>query len=62
MKFYNDKQITSELQRYTEKISSWEDKLSSIEERYYDQFTAMEVALSKMQNQSNSLSSFFAQS
>ena len=61
MKFYNDKQITKELEGYTKDISSWEKKLSSMEERYYDQFTAMEVALSKMQNQSNSLMSFMPQ-
>jgi flagellar hook-associated protein 2 len=61
MKFYNDKQITKELEGYTKDISSWEKKLSSMEERYYDQFTAMEVALSKMQNQSNSLASFMPQ-
>jgi flagellar hook-associated protein 2 len=61
MKFYNDKQITSQLAGYTEDISDWEKKLSSMEERYYDQFTAMEVALSKLQNQSNSIGSFFQQ-
>ena len=61
MKFYNDKQIAKELDSYTKDISDWEKKLSNMEERYYDQFTAMEVALSKMQNQSNSLSSFMPQ-
>ncbi|MBE5935012.1 MAG: hypothetical protein E7262_04390 [Lachnospiraceae bacterium] len=61
MKFYNDKQLTKELEGYTQDISDWEKKLSNMEERYYDQFTSMEVALSKLQNQSNSLSSFMPQ-
>lgn len=59
MKFYNDKQLSSELKRYEEDIEDWTKKLSSLEDRYYDQFSAMEVALSKLQNQSSSLSGFF---
>ena len=62
MKFYNDKQLSTELTRYEEEISDWEKKLSSLEDRYYDQFSAMEVALSKLQNQSSSLAGFFGTS
>ena len=59
MKFYNDKQLSTELTRYEEDINDWTDKLSDLEDRYYDQFSAMEVALSKLQNQSSTLSGFF---
>ncbi|WP_269078948.1 flagellar filament capping protein FliD [Planococcus halocryophilus] len=33
-------------------ISRWQDRLTSIEDRYWKQFTAMEKALSKMNSQS----------
>ncbi|PLR83169.1 flagellar cap protein [Bacillus canaveralius] len=36
-----------------QQMISWEDKLARIEERYWKQFTAMETALSKMNEQSN---------
>ncbi|PLR90846.1 flagellar filament capping protein FliD [Bacillus sp. T33-2] len=37
----------------SQEMKSWEDKLTRIEERYWKQFTAMETALSKMNEQSN---------
>lgn len=61
MKFYNDKQLTTEKTKYEKEISDWTDKLADLEDRYYDQFSAMEVALSKLQSQSSSLSGFFGQ-
>lgn len=39
----------------TTQMSSWEDKLETIEERYWKQFTAMEKAISDMNNQSSSI-------
>lgn len=55
-KVYNDKEMDSELTRYAEAISKWEDKVSEKEEYYYNKFSQMEVALSKLQNQTSSIS------
>jgi flagellar hook-associated protein 2 len=41
-------------------MSTWENKLTLIEDRYWKQFTAMETALNKMNEQSSSLASYFA--
>lgn len=55
--FYNDKEMKTQNTAYKKQISQWEDRLEDMESRYYKQFTAMETALSKLQSQSNSLSS-----
>ena len=47
------------LNDYNSKISSFEDRLTSLENRYYKQFTAMEKAIQKANSQSASLSSYF---
>jgi flagellar hook-associated protein 2 len=57
---YNDKQMASEYSSYTTLISTWEDKISDMEERYYSKFSAMETALSKLQSSSSSISSLFS--
>ena len=36
-----------------------EKKLTDLENKYYKQFTAMESALTKMQNSANSIAGFF---
>ncbi|PYF07629.1 flagellar hook-associated protein 2 [Ureibacillus chungkukjangi] len=41
-------------------IDTWETKLTSIESRYWKQFTAMETMINKANSQSTSLSSYFA--
>lgn len=41
-------------------MSTFEDKLTTIEDRYWRQFTAMETALNKMNEQSSTLASYFA--
>lgn len=43
------------LKRKKEAISKMEDKLDALEERYYNQFAAMEEAINKMNSQSESL-------
>lgn len=55
-KVYNDKQLQSEYDDYTEQIKKWEEKVSSMEEYYYDKFSAMETALSKLNSQQSQLS------
>lgn len=44
---------------YNQQIADWDTKLKSIEDRYYKQFTALETALSKMNQQSLQLASLF---
>lgn len=48
------------LSDYEKRITSMTTKLDNLEERYYSQFTAMETALSKLNNQSSSLTSLFS--
>ncbi|PHD76560.1 hypothetical protein COF64_09505 [Bacillus sp. AFS043905] len=42
------------------KISTFEAKLTKLESRYYNQFTAMEKAIQKANSQSASLASYFS--
>ena len=53
---YNDKQMQSEYSQYNTKISDQEDKIKYWEDYYYNQFTAMETALSKLNSQQSALS------
>lgn len=48
------------LKGYNTEITALERRLTDMENRYYKQFTAMETAMTKYQNQASSLSSFFA--
>lgn len=48
------------LKDYDKRISAMTTKLNNLEERYYNQFTAMEKALSQLNNQSNSLANLFS--
>lgn len=56
--FYNDKEMTKQLKDYKKEISNWDTKLSTLENRYYSQFTAMEKAMASMQSKQNALSSY----
>ena len=60
-KVYNDKEMDKEASRIEEMIKKWEDKISDKEEYYYDKFTQMEVALSKLQSQTSSISGLLGQ-
>lgn len=60
--FYNDKEMKSQLEDYEDEIERWEERLSNMEDRYYNQFSAMEVALSKLNSQSSYLSSLMGTS
>ena len=57
--FYNDKQMDDSQAEYKKKIKELEKKLTTLEDKYYKQFTAMETALTKMQNNASSIMSFF---
>jgi flagellar hook-associated protein 2 len=54
---YNDKELSSEYDDYTDKISDQEDKLNDLIDKWYSKFSTMETALSKLDSKSSSLSS-----
>lgn len=60
-KVYNDKAMDTEMRELEELIAKWEDKVSREEEYYYKKFSDMEVALSKLQSQTNSLTGLLGQ-
>ncbi|MDO5291518.1 MAG: flagellar filament capping protein FliD [bacterium] len=59
--FYNDKQLTKNNTQYESDISKMQDRLETLESKYYAQFTAMETAMSKLNAQQSSLSSLLGQ-
>lgn len=60
-KVYDDKRMKSEYDDYTKKIKEAEKKLNAYEDKWYKKFSAMEVALSKLQSNQNSLASMLGQ-
>lgn len=53
---YNDKSMQTEYRNYTKKISEWEERISTYEQKYRNQFSAMETALSKLNSNSSYIS------
>lgn len=53
--FYNDKDIENQIKTLNKKISKDEIALKEMEDRYYKQFSQMETALAKLQQQQSSL-------
>ncbi len=58
--FYSDKKIQSEITEQGKQVSKWEKYVADMEEKYYKQFTAMESAISKLNDQQSYLSQLFA--
>ncbi len=56
---YNDKEMAIEYSEYNRKISDQEDIVKKWEDYYYNKFSKMESALSKLNSQSSSLTGFF---
>lgn len=54
--------MAKQLTRYTEQMKTLNKKLTAWENSYYKKFTQMEVTLSKLSNQMNSLASMFGTS
>ncbi len=54
--------LGKEITEYKNQISDWDTRLQEIEDRYYKQFTAMETALNKMNQQSSYLTQMFSSS
>ncbi len=55
-KVYNDKEMDKQYKEYATIISKWEEKVSDREEYYYNKFSQMEVALSKLNDQTSAIS------
>ena len=58
---YNDKQMEKQQTEYKKLIKEWEEKLSEKEDYYYKKFTAMETAMSKLNNTQSALGGYFGQ-
>jgi len=56
-KVYNDKQLKKDYDNYTKQIKEAEEKLSDYEDKWYDKFSKMETALSKLQSNQSIVSS-----
>lgn len=56
---YNDKQMKSDYESYTEKISKQEEKLNDLIDNWYKKFSAMETALAKLESKNSAVSSMF---
>ena len=54
-KVYNDKQMQSEYDSYSDDIKKWQKKLEEMEDYYYDKFSAMESALATLNSQQSQL-------
>ena len=55
--FYDDKLMNKDIEDMDEEIDKWADKLQALEDKYYDQFAAMESAMAKLQSQQSYISS-----
>lgn len=60
-KVYDDKRMQSEYDDYTKRIAEAEEKLNDYEDKWYEKFSAMEVALSKLQSNQNVVASMLGQ-
>lgn len=58
-KVYNDKSLNSKLNSFDKEIVKLEEKMVSMEEKYYKQFSAMEKAFANLNSQNNFFSNFF---
>ncbi|MBO5510042.1 MAG: flagellar filament capping protein FliD, partial [Lachnospiraceae bacterium] len=55
--FYNDVTMDEELKDYDDDIDKWQEKLQKLEDKYYDQFAAMEKAMAALQQQQSYIAS-----
>lgn len=57
--FYNDIQIDNEIDDYKDRVSTLQEKAIAEEDKYYEQFAAMESALAKLQAQQSYVAQLF---
>ncbi len=53
---YEDKQMKKQVDNYKKQLKEAQDKLGQTEDKYYDKFAQMEKAMTKLNEQTNSLS------
>lgn len=58
--FYDDKRMKTDLDEIKNRIAKQEQEITDYEDKYYAKFSAMEVALSKMQSKTDSISQLFS--
>lgn len=59
--FYADKKYKSDISSFETKVSEAEKKLAAYEDKYYKKFSDMEVALSKLESSTSSITSLLGQ-
>ena len=57
--FYNDVTLDNEIRGYKENVTEMQEKMQEEEDRYYDQFAAMETAMARLQSQQTYISQLF---
>jgi len=57
--FYNDVQMDKEIDEYKDRVSTLQDKAIAEEDKYYEQFAAMEAAMAKLQAQQSYVAQLF---
>lgn len=55
--FYDDITLDDKIDDKDDEIDKWTEKLQKLEDKYYDQFAAMESAMAKLQSQQSYISS-----
>ncbi len=53
---YEDKQMKTQYEKYTTQLEDEQDKLEAMEDKYYDQFAAMEKAMTELNSKQSALS------
>jgi flagellar hook-associated protein 2 len=59
--FFDDKKMKTDYDGYNRKIADLEEKVADYEDKWYEKFSAMEVALSKLQSNQNVVASMLGQ-
>jgi len=54
--FYNDISMKKEIEDKDDEVDKWQEKLQKMEDKYYKQFSAMETAMAKLQEQQTYIS------
>lgn len=54
---YDNLTMDEEIEDYDDEIDKWQEKLQKLEDKYYDQFAAMEAAMAKLQSQQSYIAS-----
>lgn len=57
---FNDTLLTNQRTSQSDTTDKWEERLETMKEMYYNRFTAMETALSKLNSQTDSLTSLLS--